>query len=1287
MGCGHHTNPLQRGGTGQQDRLLPAMNTHYARVDEHSVGDAIFFAGEFSRFLHYYDGSYKQAGDWTPFFTSDVSAHLAGAAIQNIGLYRQAVKQRFDFLKSDDHRGDTAGLKAHFNDLLSALFTLSKALDDYTAKLPDDLALKNTLLNLVQSKLSFSLHRLLGYFRAAAENFHYLDAGLTGTTWRILNQEIIPAADLVAGIGFGKNWWVVKGGNSLLNYAWLEANRGAVSGAPALLASIGSWADYVASVAADESIFSSALVQPADPEAVRVYRSLQHAANHNLFTGIFDQYLAGYTKLVADAGAALEQTLTNRDSHQPHYALFLAFLKLFQTVQQSANTLTKRHLDFYYNEVLRLQPKPAVANKVHLLVTLAKQVSQHILVQGTRLKAGKDSKGKDVVYTLDADYTFSKAAVVELKSFYMATEADSVKDYSSGTPVMQQANDGRLFAAPIANSADGLGASIITPLKEWHPFANREWHNGAVTRMAMPKAEVGFAFASHYLHLAEGARTILIKLVTDNNSLLQGALFDCYVTTEKEWLKTPAPEISMGTFTNPTTTQCVQVKITLNSSHPALIPFDAAVHGSGFEQLLPVIKLVLRHDDLQVFKYNSLRNLTVSKVEIRVEVGGNSGFDQSGIKDLQLAGDTGTFDAAKPFQPFGAQPKKQASLIISNKEIFSKKNTALRINLDWAHLPAAKANIKYSGASDADTSTPGAEVSFLNGGIWGKNGVTGNLSLFDTANKPQVSLGPLSVPDAALSHFAAPYLPLNSNSKTGFVKLALDADFGHTAYQEDRTIHLINASKTDAAASKFTGVEPYTPVVQSIYLSYTAWQVVDLTVTDKGNFQKEEIRFFHLHPFGVAEQHNYLNQTFSNVSAIYLLPQFRFAPVAGNRPAEFYIGLEQLHPNEVVNILFQVLEGSTDPRVAKPGNHVRWSYLSNNFWIDFKDQDVVDATLGLLQSGIISFFIPPDATNNNTLLPQGKLWLRASIAAAADAVAKLLGVFAQAARATFLPQNNAPDFLDAPMAAGTITRLEVPDAAVKKVVQPFPAFGGRAKESENHYYLRVSERLRHKGRAVSIWDYEHLILEAFPAIYKVKCLNHTGIVQDGGVEQTNELKPGSVLIITIPSLKNRNDAHPLRPYTNQDTLTRIEHFIRQKVSPFVVVAARHPLFEEVAISFSLQLKAQYRDFTFYSRQLQEEIVRFLTPWAYDGHADIQFGGKVYKSALINFIEERYYVEYITNVVLHHYRGSEVSSGADMEIVTASTARSILVSVPAERHSIVAATLTPATNRAECAPAI
>ena len=46
-----------------------------------------------------------------------------------------------------------------------------------------------------------------------------------------------------------------------------------------------------------------------------------------------------------------DQKIQENQATKPHFALFLAFLKLFNFAQQDINGLTKRHLDFYYRDV------------------------------------------------------------------------------------------------------------------------------------------------------------------------------------------------------------------------------------------------------------------------------------------------------------------------------------------------------------------------------------------------------------------------------------------------------------------------------------------------------------------------------------------------------------------------------------------------------------------------------------------------------------------------------------------------------------------------------------------------------------------------------------------------------------------------------------------------------------------------------------------------------------------------------------------------------------------------
>ena len=48
---------------------------------------------------------------------------------------------------------------------------------------------------------------------------------------------------------------------------------------------------------------------------------------------------------------------------RPHFALFLTFLHLLSYAQDQLNTLTERHLDFYYRQVLSMNKRESDSNR------------------------------------------------------------------------------------------------------------------------------------------------------------------------------------------------------------------------------------------------------------------------------------------------------------------------------------------------------------------------------------------------------------------------------------------------------------------------------------------------------------------------------------------------------------------------------------------------------------------------------------------------------------------------------------------------------------------------------------------------------------------------------------------------------------------------------------------------------------------------------------------------------------------------------------------------------------
>ena len=119
---------------------------------------------------------------------------------------------------------------------------------------------------------------------------------------------------------------------------------------------------------------------------------------------------------------------------------------------------------------------------------------------------------------------------------------------------------------------------------------------------------------------------------------------------------------------------------------------------------------------------------------------------------------------------------------------------------------------------------------------------------------------------------------------------------------------------------------------------------------------------------------------------------------------------------------------------------------------------------------------------------------------------------------------------------------------------------------------------------------------------------------------------------------------------------------------------KNPAFEEVHVAFRVRLRDGF-DETFSVKQLQQAVTRFLSPWAFADGAGPSFGGKIYKSVLINFVEDQPSVDYVTDFQLFH----PASGPADRTEVVGTKAVSILVSAPAAQHSILV--INPAEEEA------
>ena len=181
------------------------------------------------------------------------------------------------------------------------------------------------------------------------------------------------------------------------------------------------------------------------------------------------------------------------------------------------------------------------------------------------------------------------------------------------------------------------------------------------------------------------------------------------------------------------------------------------------------------------------------------------------------------------------------------------------------------------------------------------------------------------------------------------------------------------------------------------------------------------------------------------------------------------------------------------------------------------------------------------------------------------------------------------------------------------------------------------------------------MLEKFPQIYKVRCINHGQVDRKG---QLHELMPGAVTIAVIPDLSQHKTTNNLEPKVNISLLKEIEDYLAKLSSSWAEIRAVNPQYEHITVRFQVEFKQPYQaNFGYYRRQLERDIISFLSPWTVDTGAEIHFGGKMYRSSILNFVEERTYVDYVLNFEM------DLGKQVNVREAVASTARSILISVP------------------------
>lgn len=347
-----------------------------------------------------------------------------------------------------------------------------------------------------------------------------------------------------------------------------------------------------------------------------------------------------------------------------------------------------------------------------------------------------------------------------------------------------------------------------------------------------------------------------------------------------------------------------------------------------------------------------------------------------------------------------------------------------------------------------------------------------------------------------------------------------------------------------------------------------------------------------------------------------------------------YLGFAALSPPETLSLLV-VVENLSARALDALGNAapapLRWSCLIGDQWseeqpaspdatAEFDANAVHDGTLGFRRTGIVRFALPSDVDTAHHTMPAGLVWVRV-YAPDPSARLRVAQILPHAAEVAWVPPaGTSSDALAAhfasPLPAGALKALVIDNPIVTHIAQPLPSSGGAPPEDSEQFSTRVSERLRHKGRAVAAPDYERLLLTMRPDVFSVTTL-----------PPLDAASAGTTTLLVLPKIAAPPADPP--PVFLPGDLTAMADALRATAPISADVAVVNPHYEWLTVTAQVVFRSD-QSFQFYAARLSSDLNAFISPWLYAQATVTQIERSFRLSALLNFVRRLAYVRLLAS---------------------------------------------------------
>ena len=1210
----------QRSGTSRTNRLVTAIDPTNAPIDKRSITDLLNYVKEVANLIDYYNADGRQQGTWEQFFRKNETFFLATILHEETANYYKRGSRLLEDLHLMD-KAETARTDEIFLNLLLIIYHFFQIVENWLEAAEE--VSRKPLGTGIASEIKTAWEKI-------------------GQTKSLL--EVIGISRAVFDLG--TVCWEASPVQTKIGQPSKEASK-----VKAILN------NYPTETTDLLKKLEQILEQHAD---LAIYETLH--CEYELLKNILNTLFQHISYLQQSAKRQLTYTLQHKSNQEPLVGLLIAFLKIFQLQQDHLNGFAAKHLEYYYHQILQQKPKTAIPDHAYVSFVLNKETPAQFLPKGTRLLAGVNEEGLESHYETLHDVWVSSAKIKALQTMYVSLN----KEIKFSTPEDKLVSN--IYFAPMANSKDGRGRPFDAIHKSW-PIVGEDQIVLSNRKKTMEEGALGLGITAPILYLEAGIRKITLQIKVENDSrkklfallkdmakqmdkevavvddILFRDAFEVYATTTEGWMLLKDSSLKLLDQDETTSSQAqvengavdaVTFTITLDQSIPPLVPLGDAVVGERFPTKWPIIKILLK-SGTSMYAYSFFHFLQLEELAITVDV--------KRLTKLNIHNIAGDFNNSTPFPLFGAVPDKDSEFLIGSRELSLKNIKQLAINLEWNNLPDSvdgfeghyKEYTTYQNKPlSIDNETFKVKISALsNGHFIPRNREDQQvLPLFNTPKDQKQLCDTTTWSDQLIIdklnllpqlEGALDLAPYTNDSQFGYIRLALHEPkfaFGHALYP-----HILSKAVTENAFAqadkawwKFRKTapvslpqEPYHPMIKGVSIDYTAKSNIYLVGKGGGiAADAKESQIYHISPIGF----NTIFEKGINTSTTRdLLEPF-------GSDGYLMIGLEDVEPGLPLNLMFDL--AIFGKKALEEPVEILWFYLADNDYLPITQEDFYyDTTFKFTTSGVVSLRLPEDINRKNTIMPDTHYWL---LIAARGRANKVLGsaiqVVAHAVETQWVDNGDESHYSD-PASLPKIQELLVKKGSITAVQQVSSFFGGLPKESKELLWTRVSERLRHKGRAINLWDFERLVLQNFPSIRQVKCI--------GPDEEGMFLEAGQIKVVVVSEQMGKGNIYPTVGF---HVLGKIKEYLSTVASPHLEANIVNPAYEWLKISLAISLKRPLRNQRGkYLAELYDDIENFICPWLLQG--DIRIGSGFKKKDLVDFIKSRPYVDYVTRFSIVH----------------------------------------------------